>query len=87
MKSTAIRPGCPGSLEAARQLVARFVEHYNFRRLHSGIGYVTPADMLAGRASEIWTARDRKLEAARARRRIAWQAASPAAQAAVVALQ
>ena len=36
-------------LEDARQLVAGFVEHYNHVRLHSAIGYVTPADKLAGR--------------------------------------
>ncbi len=69
LKCTTIRPAHPDSLEAARYLVSRFVEHYNAHRLHSGIGYVTPADMLAGRAKEIWTARDRKLEAARAHRR------------------
>jgi transposase InsO family protein len=73
MKVTTIRPGNPDSPEAARQLVTRFVEHYNFHRLHSGIGYITPADMLAGRAAEIQTARDRKLEAASTRRRTAWQ--------------
>ena len=29
--------------------VAEFVAHYNHARLHSAIGYVTPADKLAGR--------------------------------------
>jgi len=53
----------------ARQVIARFVEHYNQVRLHSAIGYVTPADMLAGRESEIWADRDRKLEEARDLRR------------------
>ena len=32
-----------------------------FQRLHSAIRYVTPADMLAGRAPAIWATRDRKL--------------------------
>jgi putative transposase len=41
------------------------VDGYNYVRLHSGIGYVTPNDMLAGRQVEIHTERDRKLEAAR----------------------
>ncbi len=53
VKVTTIRPKAPGSLEEARQLVASFVEHYNTRRLHSAIGYVTPADKLAGRDEEI----------------------------------
>lgn len=73
MKVTTIRPGSPDSPEAARRLVTRFVEHYNFHRLHSGIGYVTPADKLAGGEEQIWAARDRKLEVARARRRTLWQ--------------
>ena len=39
-------------------------------RLHSAIGYVTPADMLAGRQKEIQTARDKKLETAREQRKL-----------------
>ena len=49
--------------------MARLREHYNQVRLHSAIGYVAPADKLAGREAEIFAARDRKLEAARERRR------------------
>ena len=37
-------------------------------RLHSAVGFVTPADMLAGRQAEIHAARDRKLEEARQER-------------------
>jgi putative transposase len=69
IKVDAIRPGQPGSLDEARALVARFVEHYNTIRLHSAIGYITPADFLAGRGPAIWAERDRKLEAAREARR------------------
>ena len=36
--------------------------------MHSAIGYVTPADKLAGRETAIFAERDRKLEAARERR-------------------
>jgi transposase InsO family protein len=74
LKVTTIRPRAPGSVEEARRLVAAFVEYYNHRRLHSAIGFIAPADMLAGRADTIWAARDQKLEAARARRRALWQA-------------
>ena len=42
---------------------------YNEVRLHSAIGYVTPADHLAGLTPEIHGERDRKLEQARSRRR------------------
>lgn len=73
LKVTTIRPKAPQSLDEARRLVAAFVEYYNHQRLHSAIGFITPADMLAGRADAIWAARDQKLEAARARRRGLWQ--------------
>ncbi len=53
IKSDAIRPGQPTSLDEARALVARFVEHYNTVRLHSAIGYIAPADFLAGRGAAI----------------------------------
>lgn len=49
-------------------MVTQFVAYYNHERLHSAIGFIAPADMLAGRADAIWAARDQKLEAARARR-------------------
>lgn len=50
-------------------MIEEFVVHYNEVRLHSAIGYVTPATMLAGLESEVWSERDRKLEAAREARR------------------
>lgn len=69
LKRECIRPGTPLSLEDARRLVARFVEHYNTVRLHSAIGYVTPADKLLGLEAVIHAERDRKLEEAREFRR------------------
>lgn len=69
LKEDCIRPGVPLSLDDARRLVGQFVAHYNEVRLHSAIGYVTPKDKLEGREAEIFAARDRKLEAARERRR------------------
>jgi transposase InsO family protein len=68
LKVTAIRPKAPSSLEEARRVVEQFVTHYNTVRLHSAIGYLTPADMLAGKADEIWALRDQRLDAARVRR-------------------
>lgn len=73
LKEDCIRPGTPLSLEDGRRLVGDFVTHYNEVRLHSAIGYVTPKDKLEGRETEIFAARDHKLEAARERRRIARQ--------------
>jgi len=68
LKRDCLRPSVPLSVEEARLLVSRFVQHYNHVRLHSAIGYVTPADRLAGRQSAIFAARDQKLVAARERR-------------------
>ncbi|MGH9140884.1 MAG: IS3 family transposase [Thermoanaerobaculia bacterium] len=73
LKVTTIRPKAPGSVEEARRLVAAFVAYYNHQRLHSAIGFIAPADMLAGRADAIWAARDQTLQAARAHRRALWQ--------------
>jgi putative transposase len=66
IKNDAIRPGQPSTLAQAREIVARFVEHYNKVRLHSAIGYITPADFLAARGPAIWAERDRRLATARA---------------------
>jgi putative transposase len=69
LKGGCIRVKTPLSLEDARRLVAEFVTYYNTVRLHSAIGYVTPADKLAGRAEAIWAARKEKLATASAKRR------------------
>jgi transposase InsO family protein len=69
LKTECIRPKTPLNLEDARRVVDEFVTHYNTARLHAGIGYVTPNDMLAGRQAEIHAQRHRKLEAAREQRR------------------
>jgi transposase InsO family protein len=70
LKGECIRPGTPLSPEDARRLIGGYVDHYNTVRLHSALGYVTPADMLAGRQAEIHAARQRKLEQARQQRKI-----------------
>ena len=76
LKSECIRPGTPLSPEDARRLIQQYVDHYNQVRLHSAIGFVTPADMLAGKQAEIHAARDRKLESARAQRQLRRQQAA-----------
>jgi putative transposase len=78
LKGDCIRTETPLSLEDAQRIVAKYVEHYNTVRLHSAIAYVTPKDMLEGRAKEICEARDRKLDQARERRKAKRQAARQA---------
>ena len=68
LKRECIRPRTPVSLDDARRLVGRFVDHYNTERLHSAIGYLAPAAVLEDRADAIRDERRRKLQAARLRR-------------------
>ena len=68
LKREYVRPGSPLSLQQARELVEKYVHHYNENRLHSAIGYVTPRDKLEGREKKIFQQRDKKLEVARERR-------------------
>jgi transposase InsO family protein len=73
LKSECIRPGTPLSVDDAARLIEGYVRRYNEVRLHSVIGYITPADKLASRDKEIFAERDRKLEetqAARQARRV-----------------
>jgi putative transposase len=70
LKNECIRPGTPLTPEDGRRLIQQYVDHYNMVRLHSAIGFVTPADMLAGRQEAIHAARDRKLEEARRQRQL-----------------
>jgi len=65
IKDECIRPGVPLSLDDARRIVGKYIEHYNTVRLHSAIGYRAPADKLNGLDQVIFKERDRKLEAAR----------------------
>jgi putative transposase len=87
IKGDCIRVKVPLSLDDARRIVADYIAHYNLVRLHSAIGYITPADKLAGRDKEIAAARDRKLAEAREQRKQLRQAQhdAPPCQPAVTA--
>jgi len=75
LKQERWRMAAATTLDEARRIVEQYVEHYNHMRLHSALGYITPADKLNGLAEAIFADRDHKLEAARERRRQTWQAA------------
>jgi transposase InsO family protein len=64
LRKECIRPKTPLSLEDAGRIVDDFVNHYNTKRLHSSIGYITPKDKLEGGEKEIFAERDRKLHEA-----------------------
>ena len=68
LKSECIRPKTPLNIEEAQRLVSTYVDDYNQHRLHSAIGYIAPADKLAGKAPAILASRERKLTDARQRR-------------------
>lgn len=69
IKGDCIRVNTPLSLSDAQRLVTDFVDHYNNRRLHSAIDYITPGDKLCGRSEAILAAREAKLAAAREARK------------------
>jgi hypothetical protein len=54
-------------------VVGDFIDHNNYVRLHSAIGYIAPMDRLVGRHTTIFATRDKKLETAREARRIKCQ--------------
>lgn len=68
LKHECIRPRTPVSLADAQGVVDRYIDYYNTTRLHSAIGYITPADMLGGRAEAVRNERRRKLKAAQEKR-------------------
>ncbi len=78
MKVEAIRANCPRTLEEAEEaeaLVEKHVRHYNHVRLDSGIGWITPADKLAGLEAEIWA--ERGLGSKRRERRVGREGCAP----------
>lgn len=69
IKDECIKKKCPLSIQDAQRIIGRYVEYYNYERLHSSIGYVTPNDKLTGRDIDIKKEREQKLEARRAERK------------------
>lgn len=74
------RSAQPPNYPAAKALIARWVETYNTVRLHSAMGYLPSAAYYCGDPAACFTARRKKLQAARARRQDAWDAYYAAAR-------
>lgn len=72
LKKSCIRPRQPRNLKEAKRFIGEFIEHYNYQRLHSAIGYVTPYDKLLGIDSELQRERKNKMAKARQARANAW---------------
>lgn len=72
LKKTCVRPRQPRNLEEAKDFIGEFIEYYNYGRLHSAIGYVTPYDRLIGLDAELQITRKEKLKDARQRRQDEW---------------
>jgi putative transposase len=73
LKQTCIRPRQPRNLDEAKRYVSEFIEQYNYSRLHSAIGYVTPYDKLLGLDADLKVERKKKLDGAREARKRAWK--------------
>ena len=56
------------NLSKARELIGRWVEHYNESRLHAGLGYLPPAEYYRGNPERRFSERQVKLEKGRRER-------------------
>ena len=72
LKKECIRSKLPDNLSEARKHVGEFVEEYNYLRLHSAIGYVTPYDRMLSLDTELQESRRSKLKLARENRSKRW---------------
>ena len=69
VKQEEVYPGEYLDQYEARKGIGRFIDYYNHRRPHQSLCYVTPYDMLVGRAEEVIKQRKKKHIAAQHRRK------------------
>ncbi len=65
VRSEALRPNSPAYYGEAVRVLEKYVDEYNNRRYHAGIGYLKPVDVFNGRGSVILAERKFKIELAR----------------------
>jgi len=68
-KNEAIRRQSYLSVEDLKRQIDEYITNYNYVRLHSSIGYITPNDMLHGYQAAIFDERRRKLKLAQQNRK------------------
>ena len=73
LKQNCIRPFQPQTLADAKKYITNFIEIYNYKRLHSAIGYVTPYDKLLGLENNLFKERKEKLVIALEKRKFYWK--------------
>jgi transposase InsO family protein len=60
------------SIEDARRIIAKYVDYYNTKRLHSALYYLTPEDYLKGRVERKLKEREHKIQTAIEKRYLYW---------------
>jgi len=60
------------TIEDAREIIAKYIDHYNCVRLHSALCYLTPEDFLLHREKEKINLREEKLYQAAINRELYW---------------
>lgn len=64
LKNETIRRHSVIDLEDLKHQIECYITHYNTRRLHSALGYITPLEMLNGKQQQIFNERRAKLKRA-----------------------
>lgn len=67
------------SITDIRKQIDGFIQHYNNKRLHSSLDYLTPNDVLEGRDKELLEIRADKIKKAKEKRKAYWKQNSIAA--------
>ncbi len=68
IRSEALRPSSPSYYGEGVRVIEKYVDEYNNRRYHAGIGFLKPVDVFYGRGPAILAERRRKLKQARLKR-------------------
>ncbi len=65
IRSEALRPNSPSYYGEGVRVIEKYVDEYNNKRYHAGIGFLKPVDVFQGRGPLILAERKEKLKRAR----------------------